>query len=57
MNNEVAIRMASTLLLEVRNNLDAQQRQLGDQADKAYFEKQYTQLFLIQLKLTELENN
>lgn len=57
MNNEVAIRMASTLLLEVRNNLDTQQRQLGDQADKAYFEKQYTQLFLIQLKLTELENN
>lgn len=57
MNNEVAIRMASTLLLEVRNNLDAQQRQLGDQADNAYFEKQYTQLFELQLKLTELENN
>jgi hypothetical protein len=55
MNNEVAIRMARTLLIEVRNNLETQQRQLGDQADNAYFEGQFTQLFLIQINLNKLE--
>jgi hypothetical protein len=55
MNNEVAIKMARTLLIEVRNNLDTQQRQLGDQADNAYFERQFTQLFLAQINLNKLE--
>jgi hypothetical protein len=57
MNNQQAIDIARVMLTEVRNNLDTQQRQLGDQADNAYFEKQFTELFLLQLKLTELENN
>jgi hypothetical protein len=47
--------MARTLLIEVRNNLETQQRQLGDQADNAYFEGQFTQLFLIQINLNKLE--
>ena len=57
MNNQQAIDIARAMLTEVRNNLDTQQRKLGDQADNAYFEKQFTELFLLQLKLTELENN
>jgi hypothetical protein len=49
MNNEVAIRMARTLLIEVRNNLDTQLRELGNEADYSYFEKQFNQLFKIQI--------
>lgn len=57
MNNEVAVRMARTLLIEVRNNLDTQLRQLGEQADRAYFETQFKQLFKIQIELNKLEAN
>jgi len=57
MNNEVAIRMARTLLIEVRNNLDTQLRELGNEADYSYFEKQFNQLFKIQIELNKLEAN
>lgn len=57
MNNQQAIDIARAMLIEVRNNLDTQHRQLGDQADKAYFDKQFTQLFELQLNLSKLENN
>jgi len=57
MNNEVAIRMARTLLIEVRNNLDTQLRELGEQADAAYFNTQFNQLFKIQIELNKLEAN
>jgi len=55
MNNEVAIRMARTLLIEVRNNLDTQLRELGNEADYSYYEKQFNQLFKIQIELNKLE--
>ena len=57
MNNEVAIRMARTLLIEVRNNLDTQKIKLGNEADYSYFETQFNQLFKIQIELNKLEAN
>lgn len=55
MNNAQALDIARTMLLEIRNNLDEHQRQLGNQADFKYFEGEKNKLFKIQISLNKLE--
>lgn len=55
MNNAQALNIARTMLLEIRNNLDAQKRELGNQGDFAYFEGEFNKLFKLQVELNKLE--
>lgn len=54
MRNIQALDIARAMLLEIRDNLADQQKNLGDQADKKYFDKESEKLFLIQKSLNDL---
>lgn len=55
MGNAHALDIARTMLHEIRNNLEVQKANLGNQADFAYFEEEFNKLFKIQVSLNKLE--